>query len=463
MHIVYLTLLLQLCKLQGQRYSGNLDQMNNIFLYHIHHKSKVLLIYDNVNDFDLLLRVLPSESSNLHILVTTRCCADHSLLQRADCVITLDYLSCDNALSALFGWANIARPVDEDELQYARKLVTSQLINGLPLAIAHIGTFIRQTNVSCCDYYEKLKSQEKEMKATALDIDKLLQYFHVSNLRSSLAAIRVNTPNQLMKLPSQMIYQVTNDPFDRPNLLLAQKWMKEANHVYLTWQFDIDSVCLNCPNAMTVLEFTSLLSSRNIPVRILQAMAFPADDGDASDNFSECRRELLSHTLISSVEMNACDVHALVQQTVWQRLMGQPDCLRDKLTRLARYLLKIFQNDQDTISSLKDGVFVELIPHLYSVANRIIATSCDSEECLDLLLETCAAAIAAGHYDVLFLLSEKTFEMMKALCSDLTAADWTVAEHENKDTNVGRYITCTCIYLFAIEGEVKVFLQDAVS
>ena len=413
---MYLTLLLQLCKLQGLHHSGSLDEMNNIFLYHIRHKAKVLLIYDNVENFDLLLRVLPSESSNLHILVTTRCCADHALLQRADFVITLDYLSCGSALSALLGWANRARPVDEDELAYARKLVTSPLINGLPLAIAHIGTFIRQRNMSVRNYYYLLKKEEEEMKATALNIDKLLQYFHISHLRAALASVGVNHPEQLETLEHELIYRVTDNPIDKRTLLFAQFWMKNANHVYLTWQFDIEAVS---PDALSVLEFASLLSSRNIPGHLLQLMSFSNSDRQAPLRFSKSLTELLSQALITTVETNdnyRCDVHALIQLTVLNRLIRKPRILHAKLTRLAAYLQQIVPKGlHNTKLQLKDSKFVEMVPHLYSVAERILTTQCDDDVCWDVVQRACDTSISSGHVDTGFRLCEKQLKVLEPI------------------------------------------------
>ena len=428
--------------LVGQQYSGsgNLDEMNNIFLYHIYKKSKVLLLYDNVEDFDLLLPRLPRQSSHLHVLVTTRSSADHEVLQRADRIITLEYLLCDDALTALFGWADRARPVDENELEYARRLVTSPLSQGLPLAIAHIGTFIRQANMSCRNYYHLLKSQEDEMRATALSFDKLLQYFHISHLRASLAAVDVYQPKQLEALQLEMISFVTKNPKDIQILLLVQYWMKEANHVYLTWQFDIESVTKNA-NAKNVLEFASLLASRNIPCKILQSMVFPDSDRLTPYRFSLCLTELSSHTLIRTVETNEtsrCDVHALVQLTVLQRLVRQPDILYSKLTQLSRYLLRYAEKKPNAILSsldLNESKVVELIPHIYSVAQKIAEMKCDTEECLHLLEMACATGLDAGHADVAFRLCETNLEMIGSLCSDLK-----IVQCERDKINANRHV-----------------------
>ena len=413
----------------GQQYSGSgsLEEMKSIFLYHCYQKSNVLLLYDNVEDFDLLLHILPRQSSHLHVLVTTRSSANHEVLKNADCIITLDYLSCNDALTALFGWADRVPPVDEDELEYARRLVTMPLIHGLPLAIAHIGTYMRQTNMSCFEYYHNLKSQEHEMRATALNIDKLLQYFHISHLRADLANVGVYQPNQLETLQPEMIYYVTRNPQDAQILELVQLWMKEASHVYLTWQFDIESVTMKNTNAISVLEFASLLASRNIPCNILQSMVFSDSDRLAPYRFSLCLTDLLSHTLISTAETNEtkrCDVHALVQLTVLQRLMRNPNRLKVKLTHLAKHFLGNVPNTQQSIYySLNDIKFLELIPHLYTVAEKIATTKCDNDICLELLDIACWTGLIAGHFDVAFRLSEKNLEITESLCGGLKVVE----------------------------------------
>ena len=405
-----------MCELVAQQFSGTLDEMNRIFLNHIYRKSKVLLLYDNVQDVDLLLRVLPRQFSNVHILVTTRCCTDNKLSQKADHVITLEYLLGDNALTALFGWAERSHPVDEYELDYARRLVTSPLIQGLPLAIAHIGTFIRQTNMSCRNYYHLLKREEEEMKATALNIDKLLQYFHISHLRAPLAAVGVTHPEQLESFEHELISRVTDNPIDQRTLLFAQFWMKNANHVYLTWQFDIQSVS---PDALSVLEFASLLSSRNIPGDLLQLMAFSNSDRQALRRFSKSLTELLSHALITTVETNdnyRCDVHALIQLTVLNRLIRKPHILHAKLTRLGEHLQQIVPKGfSNTKNQLQDMKFVEMIPHLYSVAERILATQCDDDVCWDVVQRACDTSVSSGHVDTGFRLCQQQLKILEPI------------------------------------------------
>ena len=414
-----------MAELSVTSHGGGLDEDNKIFMREVLQKSKVLLVYDSANDLDLINRVLPRSSSQLHVLVTTRCSSAHDLFKRADKVITLDYLSLGSAVVALFGWAERQCPHDGDELEYARKMVMLSFIRRLPLAIAHIGTFARLRRMSFGEYYGLLKSQEEELNAAALDIDKLLQYFRISNLRGSLSEVGVSHPNQLQKLSRDKIEYVTDNPRDRELIRLAQYWMKESNHVYLTWQFDIDSVSEKSPDAKLVLEFASLMASRNIPGDVLQKVAFPDRGLIAASRFSLAIMDLSSHTLITTVETNekySCDVHALVQTAVFHRLIRQADDVHLKLTSLSQLLLQIMPVGQGDIHrSLNKNEFLELIPHIYSVAEKILMTGCQNEACYDLVENACWTALEAHHVDATCHLFEKQLDMVETLCHDRNA------------------------------------------
>lgn len=404
-----------------QSSGGDLIEDNMLLLSHLRQRTKVLLLYDGVDDLDLIEQVLPPDTMAVHVLITTRCSGDHRLLMKANCVIRLGYLSPRDAVSALFSWAR-RQCLSDEELEYAMKMVASSLIQGLPLAIAHMGTFIRQAQMSCREYYELLESREEELKAAALDIGKLLQYFKLSPLRGKLATIGVSQPNQLQTIESDMINYVTNNPIEKQRIQLVKFWMNETNHVYLTWQFDIDSVSRKSPSAMRLLEFASLLGSRNIPGRMLMVMAFPDGGRLAATQFSLSIMELSSHTLISVLETNerySCDIHALVQLTVFQRLIRQADDLHVKLTRLAYYLLQNMPLGWKNIQgSLRQSEFLELIPHVYSVAENILMMSCQNELCCDLVMNACWTALEALHVDAGYHLCEKQLEMIESLSSN---------------------------------------------
>lgn len=414
----------QMSELSIQTAKGGLDEDNSLFLSHIYGRDKVLLLYDSADDLDLVARVLPRDTAQVHILVTTRCSTNHELLKRANCVVSLGYLSPANAMVALFRWADRHVPGGGDELQFAEKIVNSSLIQGLPLAIAHIGTFVRQIEMSFCDYYGLLKSREEELTAAALDIDKLLRYFHITNLRGPLASLRVTKPRQLQILPSDVIESMDINISEKHLIRMTQFWMDESNHTYLTWQLDIESVQERSPESMRVLEFSSLMAPRNIPGRLLQSVSFPDGGRGATYQFSVALMELQCHTLVSTVETNEkryCDVHALVQSAVFHRLLRNKDDLLVKLTTVSHYLLRNMPVGQTNITSqLHDNEFLEIIPHVYSVAEKIMLVGADDDACHELVANACRTALVAQHVDAAASLCEKQLKMVETSGMNLT-------------------------------------------
>ena len=391
---------------------------NALFLSLLRQRPKVLLLYDGADDLDLVQQILPPDTMPVHVLVTTRCGGDHPLFDRANGVIRLGYLSPEKAVSALFAWARRRNPSD-DELEYAMKMVANSFIQGLPLAVAHIGTFLRQAKMACSAYYEMLMSRQEELQAAALDLDKLLQYFHISTVKGKLAAVGVSHPQHLQALSPAVIQDVVDNPVEKQRIMSAQFWMNESNHIYLTWQFDIDTVNQSRPDAMRVLAFASLLSSRNIPGYILQALAFPKSGSRSRYQFSLAMTELSAHTLVSMVESNeadnySVDVHGLVQSTVLQRLIRDPLDLQQKLISLSQWLLENIPLEGHIRNSLRDNTFLVLIPHVYKVAEHILELGVQDNVCFHLVDIACETALESCHVDAAAYLCEKLLQVVES-------------------------------------------------
>jgi tetratricopeptide (TPR) repeat protein len=387
---------------------------NSLLLSHIRSRSKVLFIYDAVEDFDFLEKVLPPDNMAVHVLVTTRFGGDHRLLHSRACrIIRLGYLSPEDAKSALLSWARHENQSDE-ELEYSMKLVARLQVQGLPLAIAHIGTAVRQQNMSFRVYYELLESEKKKLEAAALNMDKLLQYFHVSNLREELAKAHINKPHELQEISSAVIDHVTTNPAEKLCIQKAQHWMNESSHVYLTWQFDIDTLRNKSRDAMEVLEYASLLSPKNIPGRVLQEMAFEMND---RRKLNKSIFDLSSHSLINEAKRNdmcTYDVHALVQLTVFHRLMieKQNGNLDIKLSKLCRYLLRETAVGRENIEhKLKNCAFQQLLPHIYSVAEKVLMCGVQGDVYFNFVQNACWIALTAGHVDSADHLCRKQMKM----------------------------------------------------
>lgn len=160
-------------------------------------------------------------------------CVDYELLRRADCGITRDYLSPDNAELTLFCWVEQQCSKGGDELQYARKVVTSTLIMQW-LACSH------------CSQRNPCMTR-KNVISWLLWGAESSSFGYWCPCKSLVRATSNNTmgvsgPSQLQALPSRYIDNGTADPKEGYDLSGSSldEWGK-ACLLYVTWLFDIDS------------------------------------------------------------------------------------------------------------------------------------------------------------------------------------------------------------------------------
>ena len=152
---------------------------NKIFLQPIYDKDKVLLLYNGA-DLHVLEKIPPQDTvtARVHVLVTTRTTGDHPVLARPHGITSLGQLEPDAAVEALQAWHGHAdKRLDEVEMKFARQAVSQRFIEGLPIAITHVATFMKMVEVSCQQYFQLFKDQQAELKTLALDMNKLLHYF----------------------------------------------------------------------------------------------------------------------------------------------------------------------------------------------------------------------------------------------------------------------------------------------
>ena len=377
---------------------------NQIFLQQIYAKDKVLLLYDGADDLNLLKKILPRDTALIHMLVTTRMGGDHPILTRADKITSLGRLGADAGVEALQAWRGLAgRRLKGRERMYARRVVSESPIEGLPLAIAHVATLMRKAGFNCEQYYRLFKVRQAQLQALALDIDKLLHYFHISNLSESLLDRGVSEPKDLSRLSDEDVQSLTMEQNERHLLSVARYFVMTTYHVHLTWQLDIETVKETDSNAMQILSYASLMASRNIPEYVLRPLVF----GDVLPYpYRLSVSTLTSHTLVDVSESNegcSLHMHPLVQSTVLERVLRQPDELHYRLNKMCQCLLGFLPyGDADIQRHLVDDRFISLIPHVYAVATKALRIY-DDDTCA-LVQTACRIALVSQHVDVAFYL-----------------------------------------------------------
>lgn len=128
-----------------------------------------LLIFDNVEQIDILLQVWPSSEKG-SILITTRSPSVAS--KRATEVMHLESFSMDKALEALNSLTGLDSKKDEDS---AAANDICQLLGGLPLAIVQMSEYIRDRG---CSYEEFLRIYRKSASKIHAKGETPMEYNH---------------------------------------------------------------------------------------------------------------------------------------------------------------------------------------------------------------------------------------------------------------------------------------------
>ena len=400
-------------RLSLQCSEGSLKEDNQAFLQHVYRKGKVLLLYDGADNLDFLQNYLPSTSARVHVLLTTRTSGNHVVLEKANKIISLGRLRSESAVKALQAWRGLAnKELAGDEAVFAARLVSEDPVEGLPLAIAHAGTYMKKTGVSCLQYHHLLKTRQEKLKAVILDMEKLLHYFHINSLSEALSSHGVHHPSDLAKCSVEELDSMAMKPKDRHLLRMARHFVKNTDPVHLTWQLDIETVKETDSGAMEVLLFASLVSCRNIPERLLCPLVFA---NVSAHCYPECLCTLKSHAIVDvsvSNEGYSIDLHPLVQSTVFERILSQPEELCQRLTKLCQCLLSLLpRSDHDIQQCMRSDSFVSLLPHLYATAENV-GWSPLTEASASLLNLACRVALQFQHVDFAMCLCDLQLKLL---------------------------------------------------
>ena len=411
--------ILQLCSV-SLKSEGGVFNDNQIFLQYVYSKDKVLLLYDGADDLELLKNVLPCHTAHVHVLVTTRMSGNDPILAKANKITSLDRLGPDAGVEALQSWRGHAgEELDGEELIFAKHLVSESPIEGLPLAITHVATCIRMGQLSYKQYYHLFKKEQRVLQALTLDMDKLLQYFRISSLKEPLMHHGISKPNDLSRLSVEDIQSIAIKQNDRHLLSMARYFIMNSDHVHLTWQLDIETMKDRDSNAMNLLLYISLMSCKNIPEHVVRPLLF---NDVFAYQYHMAVSTLRSHALVDVSESNegcSLNMHPLVQSTLLERVMRQPEELHYRMNRMAHSLLSFLPyGDSNIRRHLRDNQFLSLIPHVYSVAEKAVWI-CGDETCDNLVHTACQIAYQFQHIDVAAYLCN---ERLKA--TGVSASNW---------------------------------------
>ncbi|XP_062504391.1 uncharacterized protein LOC134181184 isoform X2 [Corticium candelabrum] len=393
----------------------SLEAKNAELLKYVYKHSNMLLVYDGADDLSLLPKILPRSSANVHVVITTRS-DDCFVLQKVSRVIALGSLEDADAVLALTTWSG-RQPSNDQESVAARKLSVEPPIEKLPIALAHAGTYVRNANLSYKEYYKQLRDEHLKVEALALDLDKLLNYFKASSLRDVLVNSGLTQPAHLKELSDADIDQLNMKKYGEVLVKSMRSFLKSSSHAHLTWQMDINLVAKGNPKALSLLEYASFLSSRDIPEKLVRPLVFREC---ANYEYRLCVSTLSSHNLVEWHETSegyTLNIHPLVQSTVLERVKQQPDEMERKITDVCKNMKSHLPGNKMDFNALSSDVRLQLASHSYSLAKHVLLDGVEIRTCFDVVRYTCETFLLYLPHDTSCYLCEKWYHKVMQLDS----------------------------------------------
>jgi hypothetical protein len=126
---------------------------------------KWLLVFDNVEDINDLTAYFPRDIQSQSAVIITTQKLDFFPITDNFTTISIKNLTREQGSELMFRCMQRAAASEEEE-EYARKI--SDLLGGLPLALATIGGYINQTEDTVSSFFECLKTSCSAWEASAI-------------------------------------------------------------------------------------------------------------------------------------------------------------------------------------------------------------------------------------------------------------------------------------------------------
>eukprot|EP00118_Oscarella_pearsei_P013386 m.106663 g.106663 ORF g.106663 m.106663 type:complete len:1328 (+) comp37264_c0_seq9:70-4053(+) len=402
--------------------SRSLYENAGVLYSHLRRSPRALVIFDNADDVELIKRCLPGESIPCHVLITIRKKNGHDLYGQENIkTLILETLEEHSAILALLAFAGISPDsfpqMDREEQKFAKKLAVDPPVESLPLALAHAGLFIRKHKIMFKTYWDELQRKKKELHATALDMTKFLTYFHITHLEEPLLKAKIYEPAHFL---SDRLTEVNVNPLDKKLLEKAAKSLQVTPHVYLTWEMDLDDLERSHPKSSFVLKCCSVLCTQDIPQWILRNSAFSEEeDGRRDLPIAMAIRPLEERSLLmqASGDNNLSAtyaMHHLIQGSVLDRLWKDIHLYQDILQRVGECLSEAF-----LLSHKNSSMDLSLLPHVYSVAEKMLELGMNSRHSSDIINVACLASALYMQFETEKKLYTLRAENLKHVSEDL--------------------------------------------
>ena len=355
-------------------------------------QQSMLVIYDNVDDLQLVEACIRPIVGTIHILVVTRSQSFYGPWIDVP-KIQLKPLTVDQAVQLVMESIPLSRDLLSREDNEALKEVIGQdVTGGLPLALVYFSKkFCTKPGITIADYLVMFKEYSEQVRQQISTVDGWLKFYHLSGLKEDLTSkYDVQSVSDIRSLNDSQIQRLGLTFFDQRRLKAGIVQLKSDKPIRLPlWELDIQDMSARNGDSHKLLHYCALLSSAPIPGNLLREClkehVIPLSD----DQFHNAVEQLTDSGLISqkdrvSVTGSKCyTLSSRIQQFIRQYHLTNLD-VQYRLSVLSQVIsrhLPPLTDIQKLLLSM-DPSLIEILPHIQALAKTI-----DRANVLDSLCE----------------------------------------------------------------------------
>jgi tetratricopeptide (TPR) repeat protein len=293
--------------------------------------------------------------------------------------IQLPVLDRVSALQLLFGCVGEVdfQRREQIELKYAELIVGHTGLDGYPLALAYVASFVRSQGqgYSLRNFWEMMNANKKYISTGPKRLQEFLKMCRLTKIESKLMGVGVNDLDSLRELIPSDLECTDIGPLDKRILLTARDELTNASS-FSVWRLDIRAIWKSSLLAQRLLCFASLLPARDIPENLLLScvdrMEMQCEPLAVRNVFDLIERHsLLTREGIQVYNENVYSGHLLVLGDIRQFAADEQEDLSIYLSVLCESLCSLLPLSVDVRQwlGLNDPKVQRYSLHLFHIAN----------------------------------------------------------------------------------------------
>lgn len=344
-------------------------------------RKAVLLVYDNVDELELVESCIPPATSTVHVLVITQSQSFQGPWVDVP-KVQLKPLGEDQAVRLVMREMAVERDLLSSEDDEAlNELIGQTVTGGLPLALDYAARkFKMNPSVTLAVYLDMFKKHVEEVRQQVSTVTGWLQFYHLSGLEEELKSkFDVQSVSDIRSLSDGQIQRLGLSFFSQRRLKEGIMRLKSDKPIKLPlWEMDIQGLSSTASHAHKLLYYCALLSFAPVPERLLRECLMEHIIPLSDQQFQETLAKLMDSTLISQKDGVSSAGHkcytlpSRIQQFIRHYHLTDLD-VQYGLTILSQVMIRHLPPAKDVRTAVwsMDPYMSEILPHVQALAKTI--------------------------------------------------------------------------------------------